>query len=403
MIRIFAWVSLAIASYLALSPPKLSNEWPKFALASNVTRSDNNQSNDIENFRTWLPDTAPSVHASTVIPLKNGNWRAFWFAGSREGAPDVVIASSVFDTQTKTWSEPISVIDRTRTQEGLLRYISKLGNPLPARTPSGELQLYYVAVSFGGWAGSSISMIQSTDEGQTWSKPKRLITSPFINISNLVKSPTFNFSDGSIGLPSYHEFIGKFGELLQINPQTGNVINKRRMSSGRESIQPIIYINDADNALALFRQTRKYGPAKIITSKSSDSGWSWKVENDLDLQNPNSAIAGLTLSNKNRLLVLNNLTQGRHQLTLVASKPIPSSTSNEYSNWEIIEVIENETPDGINPIEFSYPYLAQANNGDIQLIYTWNRKKIRSIFLNESAINKKLDSLLEKTSREIKQ
>ena len=402
IIRIFAWAILVIATYLAISHTNLRKDWPKFDLTNQITNSSNNSSDNIENFRTWLPDTAPSVHASTVIPLKNGNWRAFWFAGSREGAPDVVIASSVFDTQTKTWSEPIAVIDRTRTQQGLLRYISKLGNPLPARSPTGELQLYYVAVSLGGWAGSSISMIQSTDEGQTWSKPKRLITSPFINISNLVKSPTFNFSDDTIGLPSYHEFIGKFGELLQIDPQTGNVINKRRMSSGREAIQPIIYINDADNAIAYFRQTRSHGPAQIITSASTNAGLNWKTGDDLNLANPNSAVAGLTLGNKNRLLVLNDLTEGRHRLTLVASKPKPSSTSNEYSNWEIIEVIENETPDGINPIEFSYPYLAQASNGDIQLVYTWNRKKIRSIFFNESAINKKLDSLLENTSGELK-
>lgn len=33
----------------------------------------------------WLPDTGrPSVHAASLIPLKDGNWRAFWFAGSRE-------------------------------------------------------------------------------------------------------------------------------------------------------------------------------------------------------------------------------------------------------------------------------------------------------------------------------
>ena len=402
MIRIFAGSILTIATYLAISHANLHKEWPKFELSPNVENLSTSTSDNIENYRTWLPDIAPSVHASTVIPLKDGNWRAFWFAGSREGAPDVVIASSVFDTQTKTWSEATAIIDRTRTQESLLRYISKLGNPLPARAPNGRLQLYYVAVSLGGWAGSSISMMESIDEGHTWSKPKRLITSPFINISNLVKSPTFNFTDGTLGLPSYHEFIGKFGELLQIDPQTGNVINKRRMSSGRESIQPIIYINDPDNALAYFRQTRNHGPAQIITSTSSNAGWSWKVGGDLNLANPNSAVAGLTLSNRNRLLVLNDLTEGRHRLTLVASKPLTNTSTNDYSTWEIIEVIENETPDGKTPIEFSYPYLAQSANGDIQLVYTWNRKKIRSVSFNESAINKKLDGLLENTSGGLK-
>lgn len=404
MKRIFAWSILVVATCLAYSHVIPQHDWPKFSAIEQLTTPNNHPSSDsIEIERTWLPDIAPSVHASTVIPLKNGDWRAFWFAGSREGAPDVVIASSVFDQQSRTWSKPVAVIDRMQAQQSLLRYVSKLGNPLPVRTTSGTLQLYFVAVSLGGWAGSSISMMESNDEGQTWNQPKRLITSPLINISNLVKSPALRLTDGSIGIPSYHEFIGKFGELLQINPQTGEVINKRRMSSGRESIQPVIYTSDADNAIAYFRQTRNHGPAQIITSTSNNAGWSWHLGKDLDLPNPNSAIAGLTLINRNRLLVLNDLTQGRHRLTLLASKPLANSTTNEYSNWETIEIIENETPNGSSPIEFSYPYIAQAPNGEIQLVYTWNRQKIRSIFLNEVAINKKLDRLVEKQVGEVNQ
>jgi len=47
---------------------------------------------------TWLPETgAASVHAASLIALKDGAIRAFWFAGSREGAADVVINSAVFD------------------------------------------------------------------------------------------------------------------------------------------------------------------------------------------------------------------------------------------------------------------------------------------------------------------
>ena len=393
MMRAITWIILGFAIYLGYTN-SVNRQWPTFDLSTYSPSSPTESNGSIEIERTWLPDTAPSVHAATVIPLKDGNWRAFWFAGSREGAPDVVIQSSVFDTKERQWSTPVAIIDRAHTQASLLRYVSKLGNPLPVRTASGDLQLYYVAVSLGGWAGSSISMMQSKDEGDTWTQPKRLITSPLINISNLVKSPAFTFSDGTIGLPSYHEFIGKFGELLQIDPTTGSVINKRRMSSGRESIQPVLFINDASHAIAYFRQTRNSGPAQIITSKTSDAGWNWNVGKDLDLENPNSAIAGITLSNKNRLLVLNDLKEGRHRLTLMASKPL-SDNSSDYSNWKIIEVLEQEPANTNPPSEFSYPYIAQASNGEIQLVYTWHRKKIRSIFLSQAAISNKLDKLLE--------
>ena len=42
------------------------------------------------------------------------------------------------------------------------------------------------------------------------------MTSPFVNVSTLVRSNPFRYADGSIGLPAYHEFIGKFAELIRI-------------------------------------------------------------------------------------------------------------------------------------------------------------------------------------------
>jgi hypothetical protein len=89
----------------------------------------------------WLPDTAaPSVHAASLIALNDGVVRAFWFAGSREGAADVSIYSSVYDAKSASWSTPAVVIDRISAEKGLSRYIAKLGNPVPARMPDGRLQ-----------------------------------------------------------------------------------------------------------------------------------------------------------------------------------------------------------------------------------------------------------------------
>ena len=67
----------------------------------------------------WLPDTgAPSVHAASLIALKDGAVRAFWFAGSREGAPDVVINTAVFDPRASRWSAPTVVMDRVSAEKG---------------------------------------------------------------------------------------------------------------------------------------------------------------------------------------------------------------------------------------------------------------------------------------------
>ena len=320
----------------------------------------------------FIPETAaPSVHAGSAILLNDGNLRAFWFAGSREGATDVVIQTAVLDTKAGSWSNPEIVIDRVAAEKGLSRYIKKLGNPLPVRSSQGKLQLYFVTVSVGGWAGSSISWIESSDEGVSWSRPQRLITSPALNLSTLIKAPGFDFADGTLGLPVYHEWMGKFGELLRIDG--GRVIDKRRMSSGRALLQPIVFIDAPEKAVAYFRQARSAGPPRIASALTENSGQSWASGADLDLANPNAAIAGLQLSNGDRLIALNDLESARHRLVLAIA---PAGTS----NWNVIAEVESDEAliNGLHR-EFSYPSLLLGANGEVHLIYTYDRKKMKHI------------------------
>jgi len=320
---------------------------------------------------TWLPDTgAASVHAASLIALKDGAIRAFWFAGSREGAADVSIYSATFDLKSSSWSVPTVVIDRVSAEKGLSRYISKLGNPVPARMSDGRLQLFFVTVSIGGWAGSSVSSIISDDEGLTWSNPQRLISSPLINLSTLVKSPAVMFTDGRLGLPTYHEWIGRFGELLRVD--VGQVIDKRRMSSGRSAIQPLLFVNSNQDATAYFRQTRSAGQAKQVpTSQTQNAGQSWQSAPDLPIANPNSAVTGLQLNSGARILILNNIEVGRYRLVVLMAGA-------KSDQWQIVEVLEDDEaiPEEQRK-EFSYPYLMSVDGNDAHLVYTWDRKKIR--------------------------
>ncbi len=320
---------------------------------------------------TWLPETgAASVHAASLIALQDGTIRTFWFAGSREGAADVVINSAVFDSKSSNWSTPTIVIDRVGAEKALSRYIAKLGNPVPARMADGRLQLFFVTVSIGGWAGSSISSVISDDEGLTWSNSQRLISSPLINLSTLVKSPAISFADGRLGLPAYHEWIGRFGEFLRVD--AGQVIDKRRMSSGRSAIQPAVFVNDAQDATAYFRQTRSAGQAKQVpVSQTQNAGQSWQSATDLPIANPNSAVAGLQLNSGARILALNNIETGRYRLVLMM-------TDAKSGQWQTIEVLEDDEalPEDQRK-EFSYPYLISLDGNDAHIVYTWDRKKIR--------------------------
>jgi predicted neuraminidase len=229
----------------------------------------------------------------------------------------------------------------------------------------------------------------SDDEGLTWSGPQRLITSPLINLSTLVKSPPLLFSDGRMGLPVYHEWIGRFGEFLRI--EANQVIDKRRMSSGRGAIQPVVFVDGVQDASAFFRQTRSSSQAKQIpVSETKDAGQSWTTSTDLEIPNPNSAVAALTLANGTRLMVLNNIEAGRYRLVMVMRE-------SNSPQWKVIEVLEDdESLANDQRHEFSYPYLISANGEDAHLAYTWDRKKIRHVYFPAAWFKHTLSSLKEK-------
>ena len=420
MMRVLAFVFLVVAIAMAYFQLEEHPSWADFQVPVEQSATDPSHSSipispktkpiihppTLQGLAEWLPDTArPSVHAATVIPLKDGNWRAFWFAGSREGAADVVIQSAVWDSTIKQWGSASVVLDREGAQASLGRYIAKLGNPVPMRNINGQLQLYVVAVSIGGWAGSSISVMHSDDDGLNWTGPKRLITTPLLNLSTLVKGSGFLFADGTMGMPVYHEWIGKYGELLRLDP-TGQMLDKRRMTSGRGTLQPIVFIDDAKHASAYFRQARRTGAKQIPVSHTTSAGERWELAPDLGLPNPNAAITGVELSDRTRLMVFNDLEHGRHRLVLAASWPSQTQADNSqpaksnYSPWKTITVLEDETDSTTNPKEeFSYPYMSLNQQGQVLLVYTWNRKRIKSILWDANNLQSYLQYIKAETDQ----
>ena len=349
------------------------------------------------------------THSASLVELGDGRIRAFWFAGSREGAQDVEILSAVFDPAIDIWSAAQSIANRADTQRSLLRYVKKLGNPVAQRAADGTLWLFYVTVSLGGWAGSSITAITSTDDGVTWSPARRLITSPFMNISTLVKGTPFLYDDGTMGLPVYHEFIGKFGELLRIS-RGGEIIDKQRLSSGKSSLQPVVLIKNPQQALTLMRYSGA-PPMRVIATATDDVGQHWSVPAKTALLNQDAALSGVVLPDGRILVVLNNTESKRDALSLVVS-------ADGGANWKKVYQLEDQRNHPTDParhalvaadlakateasitdasgyaksaqriqcvaqlcgFEFSYPYLIQTRSGDFHLVYTWNRSFIKHV------------------------
>ncbi len=316
------------------------------------------------------------VHSAGAVELSNGDIRAVWYGGSREGNTDVAIYSNVWSAASKKWGQETVAIDLAATRLGGKRLVRKLGNPVITRANNNQLWLFYVS-AVGGWATSSINLSISRDEGKSWEAPKRLITSPAFNLSTLVKGNPIHFKDGTIGLPVYHEFLAKYGELLRLDNR-GRVIDKTRLAWGRDSLQPVIMPYSEQEALSLLRYAGD-PPNRILEQYSDDAGLSWPEPIKTDLPNPNAAITGISINGGKRLLmVFNNHPEERDKLTLAISE-------NHGTSWKSVHVFErwDDEWEGKNQ-GYSYPSLIQATNGDFHLVYSWNVKKIKHVHFNQA-------------------
>lgn len=357
-----------------------------------------------------------AVHAPSLVELKDGSLRAVWFSGTREGAGDVTIQTAVMNLASQRWEPETTLFNRIQLERGLWRYIKKLGNPVIARAPDGSLHLWIVNVSLGGWAGSAITWSRSVDEGKTWSTPRRLVTSPFLNISTLVKGAPVAMADGSISLPVYHEFVTKFAEVLHLNA-LGQVVDKTRIPASRTSLQPVVLVAGPDEATAYMRSGQG---GRVVTSGTTNAGKTWSPALAASLPNPDSALAGLTSTQGDKWLALNPTVTGRESLALVMARstgsfdsakpfyvegtaalqfaPLTSLSIAAHADLlgqelkaqgagdaAIAAYVASAARQLCGPTacvqEFSYPFLLQTRDGSIHLIYTWHRSRIKYVRL----------------------
>lgn len=314
---------------------------------------------------------------------------------------------------------------RESTRDGTQRYIRKLGNPVIALGPDKRLWMFYVSVSVGGWATSAINLMVSDDLGANWSAPRQLVTSPFFNISTLVRAAPVFHADGSIGLPVYHEFMGKFAEYLYLSAD-GAVIDKFRISRGRNSLQPTIVPLDGKRAVAMLRYAGDTHH-RVLASRTEDAGQTWSEPYPLEPANPNSSLAAVGTVDDGLLVALNDLQDGRFKLSLYG-------TDAQLSQWRTVVQLD-ESPDPLgqpfspeaykeiigegfrassgakrlpleqrflsnldyrvcNPrgcdFEYEYPYFSRSPDGMYHLVYSWNNTFIKHVSFNEAWLEERL-------------
>mgnify|MGYP005995492155 CR=1 FL=1 len=365
---------MLIGALLTLLSPKYSD--PKF----NFSERPQFDPKEAAVFKEHVvvSDITPAVHSATGIELDNGNLLAMWYGGTREGHTDVALFSAVFNKQTQTWGNHKKVLDRIGVANSLNRYIKKLGNPVLIKHPQGPIVLVYVSVSLAGWATSQLNMTVSYDDGQTWHDSKHLVTSPFMNISTLVKNDGVIYQDGSIGITAYHELKGEFSEIVRVNLQ-GEVINKYRMTSGTNTIQPSMIVKSDTRAISLIRDSSR-DPQKVHFTETQDAGKTWAPYEALSINNPNSAVFGFSDSKSRNWMVLNDSTRdvehSRNNLALAVSE--------NGRNWKIVHYFENPELDEKRDAKYAYPWVLSGSDNQHHLFYTVDRKFIKHLEFNDA-------------------
>ena len=258
----------------------------------------------IERIDTYATPPAPGVaHAPTAVLLNDGRLAAYWFSGAQEAGRDVQLRMAIF--AGGTWDASVPVTDVARTGGDERVYVNTLGNPIVFRHPNGEFWLIYVS-SIGGWSASSLNLMRSSD-GIAWGPAKRLSTSPFFNISTLLRGAPLYRSDGLVLVPAYHELIRTFPEFLLINAD-GQVVDRVRLNQAC-TMQAWPIALGGGKAVALLRQAG-CSLRRLWIATTTDGGVTWQGPHPTDIANPDSPAAAVRLADGRIVAVLNNSEEG---------------------------------------------------------------------------------------------
>ena len=214
----------------------------------------------------------PSAHASTIVETRSGLVAA-WFGGSDEGNPDVGIWLSRDDG--KGWTPPVEV---ARWNEGGKRL--PCWNPVLFQPKGGPLWLFYKAgPTPANWWGMLIS---SSDDGKTWSNPRRLPD----GFLGPVKNKPITLKDGSILAPTSFEDRGwriHFERTTDLG-QTWQTVGPVDDDKTWEAIQPTLLTHPDGRIQALCRSQQ----SKVVECWSADGGKTWSKLVATALPNPDS-------------------------------------------------------------------------------------------------------------------
>lgn len=302
-------------------------------------------------------------HASTIEETTDGRLLASWFGGSHEGNEDVVIWGASFNG--KEWSSPAIWAD------GLIEKTSyPCWNPVLFRAKDEQtVYLYYkIGPNPREWWGM---MKSSEDGGRTWSTAKKLDE----GLLGPIKNKPLELSDGTILSPSSVE-ISEDRWVAHVEKSTDKQESWSTFpidhSSSFNVIQPSILAHNNNKLQVLCRSKE----GTVMSSWSSDQGETWTPFKKTNLINPNSATDAIHSDNY-FFIVYNpdvpgkDWWEGRSKLRL--------AYSTDGMEWSDVLQLEDQQKG-----EFSYPTIFQDRKGFLHITYTYDRKNIKHVVVQQN-------------------
>lgn len=316
-------------------------------------------------------------HASTVLALPDGSLLCCWFGGTHEGESDVGIYSS--RRTEAVWSEPQLLVNGAAAN----------WNPVLFAGADGRLLLFYKqGQQIADW---QTWLLQSEDNGETWSGPQELVPGDVSGGRGPVRNKPLRLASGRIlaGASTEHGIWKAFADIsdddgaswhkssvvqieglqYQAGEKTAdsNIAVSQQSFYGRGVIQPSLWQSANGSVHMLLRSSEGF----VYRSDSADDGETWCSAYALSLPNNNSGLDLVRTAGGVLYLVCNPVAANwgqRSPLSLFQS-------TNDGASWQKLFDLETE------PAEFSYPAII-AEGENIIITYTYKRCNIACVKLS---------------------